>query len=178
MPRITSKRLVIDASVARSSGDENAVYPTSKHCRDFLSATLDMGHQVVMTAAIRGEWNKHQSRFARAWRVTMVARRKLHIIEVAPDDNLREKISRVAARAEDREAMFKDAHLLEAAIATDRIVISLDETARVLFIAAALSVGEIRRILWANPDKIEEECISWLEGGARNERRRQLGFVE
>ena len=178
MPRITSKRLVIDASVARSSGGENAVHPTSKHCRDFLSATLKVGHQAVMTEAIREEWKRHQSGFARRWRVAMMARRKLHIIEVAPDDNLREKISRVAARTQDGEAMLKDAHLIEAAIATDRIVISLDETARVLYIAAALRVGEIRRILWANPDKIEEACIGWLEGGARNERRRQLGFVE
>ncbi|MEN3330870.1 MAG: hypothetical protein V7641_235 [Blastocatellia bacterium] len=113
-----------------------------------------------MTEAIRDEWNRHQSRFARAWRVTMVARRKLHIIEVAPDGNLREKISHVAARTQDGEAMLKDAHLIEAAIVTDRIVVSLDETVRVLYIAAALRVGEIRKILWANSDKIDEDCIS------------------
>jgi hypothetical protein len=178
MPQRTSKRLVIDASVAQSPGDENAVYPTSKNCRDFLLAILDTGHQSVMTEAIRDEWNRHQSRFARRWRVSMVARRKLHFIDVALDDSLREKISHIALRMEDRKAMLKDTHLLEAAIATDQIVISLDETARVLFIAAALRVGEIRRILWANPDKIEEGCIGWLEGGARNERRRQLSFVE
>lgn len=132
----------------------------------------------MMTRAIRNEWDHHQSRFARAWRVSMMARRKLYTADVAPDAGLREKIGRAAARARDREAMLKDAHLLEAAIAHDRIVISLDETARGLFIAAAVSVGEIRRILWANPDRIEEDCLGWLAGGARNERRRQLGFTE
>lgn len=131
-----------------------------------------------MTEAIRDEWNRHQSRFARAWRVSMVARRKLHLINVALDESLREKISRGAARAQDNEAMLKDTHLIEAAIATDQIVISLDETVRLLFMAVALRVGEIRRVLWANPDKVEEVCIGWLEGGARNERRRQLGFIE
>ncbi|MFL6276724.1 MAG: hypothetical protein ACJ74G_16165 [Blastocatellia bacterium] len=178
MSKRVSKRLVIDASVARSSGDENAVFPTSKRCRDFLLATLDICHQAVMTEAIRDEWNRHQSRFARGWRVSMVARRKLHIIDVALDDHLRERIRRVATRTQDRETMLKDAHLLEAAIATDQVVISLDETVRVLFVTAAIRVGEIRRILWANPDKIEEDCVSWLERGARSERRRQLGFVE
>lgn len=37
-----SKHLVIDASVARSSGGENAMYPTSKNCRDFLKAVLEV----------------------------------------------------------------------------------------------------------------------------------------
>lgn len=131
-----------------------------------------------MTEAIQNEWDRHQSRFARLWRVSMVARRKLHIIDVVFDDRLREKISRVAARVKDREAMLKDAHLIEAAIATDQIVISLDETSRSLFVAAALRVGEISRVLWANPDKIEEDCVSWLASGAKSERRRQLGFIE
>jgi len=35
------KRLVIDASVARSSGGEDATYPTSVHCRDFRYARRD-----------------------------------------------------------------------------------------------------------------------------------------
>jgi hypothetical protein len=178
MPAKTSKRLVIDASIARSSGDENAVFPTSKRCRDFLLATRDICHQAVMTAAIREEWNRHQSRFARAWRVSMVARRKLHIIDVPADEQLREKISQATTKTRDREAMLKDTHLIEAAIATDQILVSLDETVRVLFTEAVGRIGEIRRICWANPDKIEEGCINWLEGGAKNEKRRQLGFNE
>jgi hypothetical protein len=178
MPRRISKRLVIDASVAQSSGDAKDVNPTAKRCRDFLLAVREICHQAVMTEAIREEWNRHQSRFARQWRVSMVARRKLCIVNVAPDTVLREKITLVAVRAQDEEAMLKDAHLLEAAIATDQVVISLDETVRVLFVAAALRIGEIGRVLWANPDMIEEACISWLESGVRNERRWQLGFVE
>jgi hypothetical protein len=31
-----SKRLVIDASVARAAGGEDATYPISVYCRDFL----------------------------------------------------------------------------------------------------------------------------------------------
>jgi hypothetical protein len=54
-------RLVIDASVARSSGDQGATYPTSVNCRDFLLAVLNICHQLVMTQDIKAEWDKHQS---------------------------------------------------------------------------------------------------------------------
>jgi len=76
-----SKRLVIDASVARSSGGEDATYPTSVHCRDFLQAVLDICHKFVMTPDIKQEWDKHQSIFALRWRRRMVANRG-HIIYV------------------------------------------------------------------------------------------------
>ena len=60
-----SKRLVIDASVARAAGGEDATFPISVYCRDFLQAVLDISHRVVMTPDIRDEWNKHQSKSAR-----------------------------------------------------------------------------------------------------------------
>ena len=53
--------------------------------------------------------------------------------------------------------MRKDFHLLEAAWATDQTIISLDETIRQLFARAAQRVGEIRDIVWVNPERTEEE---------------------
>src|SRR6059058_625173 len=124
MPRRGSKRLVIDASIARAAGGTNATFPTSKHCRDLLLAVREICHHVVMTAEIREEWNRHQSVFARRWRVSMEARRKVsHENAVAPDATLRGKIGRAASTVNEREAMLKDCCLLEAAIATDQIVL-------------------------------------------------------
>src|SRR5215208_5859634 len=174
MPPKNSRRLVIDASVARSSGDEQATYPTSKRCRDFLLAILEISHQAVMTTEIQNEWNKHQSGFARRWRVSMVARRKLCIVDAPSNRDLRARIRRAAVKDMDGDAMLKDTHLIEAAIATDRIVISLDETVRVLFLEITDKVKELRIIVWANPDKTVENCISWLRDGAKAERNRKL----
>jgi hypothetical protein len=70
--------------------------------------------------------------------------------------------------------MIKDAHLIEAARATDRIVVSLDERARALFREAALEVSELRVVMWANPDNQEEGVVEWLDRGARRERPREL----
>jgi hypothetical protein len=66
--------------------------------------------------------------------------------------------------------------LIEAAKTTDETVISLDETVRNLFISAARHVGELRTIVWINPDKTEEQPITWLENGAKHEKKRSLGF--
>jgi hypothetical protein len=65
--------------------------------------------------------------------------------------------------------------LLEAALATDEIVVALDETVRELFIEAAISVGEIRNVVWVNPDRADEKPLLWLEDGAKPDKKRRLG---
>ncbi len=173
-----SRRLVIDAAVARASGGEDAVYPTSKNCRDFLTAARTICHHIVMTPDISEEWNRHQSNFARRWRVSMEARKKVHHIEVTSQDKLYDKIECTTTSEKDCQAMFKDLHLIEAALSTDRIVISLDETARKLFSQTAQRVGELKSVMWVNPDKTEDRAIDWLEAGAKPDKNRQIGFGE
>ncbi|MEQ8753220.1 MAG: hypothetical protein RID09_06840 [Coleofasciculus sp. G1-WW12-02] len=172
-----SKRLVIDASVARSSGGEDATYPTSVHCRDFLQAVLDICHKVVMTPDIKEEWDKHQSIFALRWRRRMVAKGKFVFLDVPLDKELWDKIDQIAATNRQRAEMFKDLRLLEAAIATDKIVISLDDnTARTFFSQAAVEINTLKEIVWVNPDKVEEETpIEWLGSGAKPDSKRLLG---
>ncbi|MEQ9486795.1 hypothetical protein [Coleofasciculus sp. F4-SAH-05] len=171
-----SKRLVIDASVARSSGGEDAIHPTSIHCRDFLQAVLDICHKVVMTPDIKDEWDKHQSVFALRWRRRMVAKRKFVFLNVSVDKELWDKIYRIAGTDRQCAEMFKDLRLLEAAIATDKTVISLDDnTARTFFSQAAVDINALKEIVWVNPDKVEEETpIEWLQSGAKPESKRLL----
>jgi len=175
MPRV-SRRLVIDASVARASGGAEATFPTSKHCRDFLTAVLTICHRLVMTPEVSEEWDHHQSNFARRWRVSMVARKKLHLVDSALDDAWCDRIAQAAVGERERRAMQKDCRLVHAALTTDRSVVSLDEEVRSLFTEAARHIGELKDIVWVNPDKLEEQPIPWLESGAKPEKSRQLGF--
>lgn len=174
MPARVSRCLVIDASVARASGGEGATHPTSKRCRDFLTAVRRICHRVVMTPEIGREWKEHQSNFTRQWRVSMQARRKVYRVDVALNDMLYDKVKQEAANDNVREAMVNDLHLIEAALITDRTVVSLDENARHLFAQAAQKVGELRNVAWVNPDAADEQPIRWLEEGARPEKNRQL----
>lgn len=171
-----SKRLVIDASIARAAGGENATHPTSTQCTDFLRAVLRICHHFVMTEEIRAEWNKHQSAFAREWRVSMIARKKMFVARDVENPALRQQVDQLSVSARDCEAMFKDLCLIEAALATDRIVISLDETVRALFIAATNDLEEMKVVLWVNPTNPDEMCLEWLENSAPSEPHRCLGY--
>ncbi len=105
----------------------------------------------------------------------MFARKKVELAESVTKQDLRDKIYAAAENEKSRAAMLKDVHLLEAAMATDETVIALDEIVRELFAEASKSVGEIRTIVWVNPDKAEEKSLVWLKGGAKAEKKRRLG---
>lgn len=170
-----SKRLVIDADVARASGSETATHPRAEHCRDFLNAVLSLSHRMVMTEQINNEWKNHQSRFARRWRVSMDARKKIDRIDPPENAELQAKVTTATNNENEIEALRKDFHLLHAALATDQTIISLDETVRQLFKRASQQVGEIQHIIWVNPDRtVEEQPITWLQDGALPEAHRQL----
>jgi hypothetical protein len=173
-----SKRLVIDASVARAAGGEDATYPISVYCRDFLEAVLNICHRVVMTPDIRDEWNKHQSKSARIWLRRMVAKKKLCPCDIAVDDDLWCQVEAIAESDKERDIMVKDLRLVEAAIATDRTVVSLDNKVRNCFAKAAVQVDELKDIIWVNPAQIEETPLNWLQNGAEPEIERSLGLIQ
>jgi len=160
--------------VARSAGGEGAIYPTLKHCRDFLQEVLQLPHRVVMSPPIQEEWNKHKSIFARTWLTSMVARRRVLYVGSASRDDLRPRLADCASNEKSHAAMLKDFHLVEAALATDRTVIALDEVVRRLFCGASSAIGELRTIVWANPDKEVEDVIQWLRDGAEPQSHRLL----
>lgn len=181
-----SKLLVIDTCVLTSSGDENATFPTSKHCHQFLQNVLKICHRAVLTKDLEAEWDNHKSLFGQAWRGNMERKGKLIRIKSLEDSSLRAKIYMADILLENltenqRLQVKKDIHLIEAALATDKIVISLDDkTARRFFTQAAQEVeelSELKAISWVNPDKPEESPISWLKGGANPEPERLLGFI-
>ena len=175
MAKVTSRRLVIDASVAHAAGGEGATSPTSKNCRDFLKAVHAICHRVVMTPEIWDEWARHMSSFARKWLVSMYAKKKVYRPPGSVvDEELGDKISDAASNDTERDDMSKDALLIQAALATDCAIAALDDAALRAFRKAAKSVRRIRRIVWVNPGKTNERAIAWLEKGARIESTRQL----
>ena len=170
-----SKRLVIDTDVAQASGGEDATDPRAIHCRDFLKEVRSLNYRVVMTKEISDEWKRHRSGFAFEWRVSMYARRRVDSINPPKNQTLQDKITTTTSDEKEIEVMEKDFHLLQAALATDQTVISLDETVRQLFTHASQRVSEIRHIIWVNPDRtLEEYPIAWLQNGALPEPHRQL----
>jgi hypothetical protein len=174
--KVPSRAIVIDASIAMASG-ETSNHSTAQNCCDFLQAVLRICHRVVLTPPIRDEWNKHQSGFARAWRVSMMARKKVEIIDVAAQHSLKRRLQR--ARLGDRvfAIIEKDRHLIEAALATDERVASLDDQVRNHLRNHAAKLPEAQSICWVNPNSSDEAAIHWLESGAPADKSRMLGHA-
>lgn len=168
----------MDASVAAAAGKTMA--PTSKRCRDFLlTLRQETNCRVVMPPELGDEWEAHRSGFSRTWLANMAQRGRVIPDPIPPSEKMRHKIEGAAAtKKREADALRKDFHLVEAAIATDRTVVSLDETVRKLFKAAAHEVAAIRKIVWVNPDDTDEQPLDWLKDGAKAENARMLGYVE
>ena len=125
--------LVIDADIMRAAGVSE--HPVSSNARLILESIKSAGHRMVHTPAIIKEHKRHQSRFARTWRASMFSR-KLHAPKNASEDaELRKHLvhAQNVESPNDETAVLKDAHLLEAAAASDMRVLSKDTTAKRLF---------------------------------------------
>ncbi len=177
MARAQSKRLVIDADVVCSACGKETAHPSAKNCSDFLQAVLDICHRIVLTPVMQEEWNRHTSarvNFFRTWRGQMISRKKMVWIDPPAVRTLLRNVEETAKSDRVIDAVRKDIHLIHAALATDRSVISCDETARKLFGNASATVADLSPIVWVNPDHEDEMPIVWLENGAEAEPDRML----
>lgn len=161
-----SHRLVIDACVARASGPPGSAHPTSSNCREFLEGVRRICHRMIFTDEIMHEWNKHQSGFARRWRVSMHARKKIEFIHAQRDEHLRKRIVNETRDEAISKIILKDTHLLEAAITTDRRIVSLETNSFGHLRSIAGEIKEIAQLTLVNPDDSAQEPIAWLEDGA------------
>jgi uncharacterized protein YqfA (UPF0365 family) len=159
------KRLVIDASVARAAGETE--HPISRANRDLLRQVMSVCHKVVMTPDISREWKAHRSRLSFQWHAAMTARKKVFDAHQTADPDLCSRIDACPLSKNQRAAIQKDLHLIEAGLATDQIVISADDSARRLFATVSARVGALKSVVWVNPAEEPEALQEWLKQGAR-----------
>lgn len=140
--------LVIDADIMRSAGTSE--HPHSRNSRELLKAVREGNHRMVQCAPLLAEHRKHQSGFSMTWRSSMISRKQWVHWDYREDADLRKALVEalpVDAQAKEIEVL-KDAHLLEAAAATEQQIVSKDKTARDLFRLACPTLGSHRQILW------------------------------
>ena len=131
-----------------------------------------------MTPDLEDEWDRHQSNYAREWRVAMETEGLVYAVSPVEDQDLSRGILSTAQSTNNRRALDKDLHLIEAARATDDTVSSLDEKVRGLLREAARVIEGIRAIVWVNPAKTaDEEPLLWLRNGAPAEPECMLGYA-
>jgi hypothetical protein len=137
---------------------------------------LTVCHRVVLTAEILEEWKMYRSGFSATWLVSMWARKKVCVSDPVVDPAMVDKLKRAQLSDKSEDALRKDARLVEAALATDLAVASLDEVARSLFRTVSKHWGRIKPIVWVNPAKADDQALAWLSDGAPQDKKRTLGF--
>ena len=95
--------------------------------------------------------NQVQSRFARTWRLSMLAKKKLKILESHAQRSLEQRFSRVVIDPFVHAIMEKDRCLVEAALLSEKRIASLDDSVRTHFRDYRDSLPELRSICWVNP---------------------------
>jgi hypothetical protein len=104
----------------------------------------------------------------------MTARKKIMFVNPPENESLRSSIAQYQGRASDKEAMKKDLHLVEAALSADKIVVSLDSTARDLFASVCERTKVLRTIVWPPPVE-QADVVGWLERRTREPAEWRLG---
>ena len=135
---------------------------------------MEICHKIVMTEQIFEEWKKHESKFARTWRTGMIARRKLVNLAGVSDANIKNGIDNLAVSQKARDAMKKDALLIAAALETDGLVASTDDTARKLYSQACKNIARLGPVIWVNPATEYAAVSQWMRRGAKNSRGLRL----
>lgn len=137
--------LVVDTSVIQAAGESE--HPVSSACRNCLLAICTICHHVAVTDSMRDEWNSHMSRFSRKWRTSMAARGKP--IQIVDPESVYIDVSGLSER--ERTAVEKDCFLVEAALATDSVVVTRDDEFRRILTKTPQGANILSRIRWINP---------------------------
>jgi hypothetical protein len=172
MKRI-SRRIVIDASIARAAGTTKD--RVSSACRAFLKALYTICHRAVICPELKKEWNKHQSLFFKRWRSSMVARKKLIDGTCVAVPALEAAIAAGSFGSRQEFEVRKDQHLITLALGADSIVVSGDDTAHAYWRRLTKQCANVGQIVWVNPVHDATQAVDWLQRGAPAEKHRQLG---
>lgn len=181
-------RLVVDASVAYSASDpiSGKVTPESRRCRKVIGhlLTVNSRYRAVISETLRKEWREPETDFKKIWSRNWLAELESRgrVISLS-DAEIMDATLRSAAEAYDIEnnitnpknKSMRDVHLVEAAQATDKTVISKDKRAKRHFGEIAEDLTQLKAIVWVNPET-DDDCILWLDTGASPEPQRMLGY--
>ncbi|OCG00335.1 hypothetical protein [Gilliamella sp. wkB112] len=150
---------VIDADIARASGTSE--HPVSSSSRLLLDAIKKNGAMICFCDELQKEWNVHKSRYAKTWLVSMYSKKKVQIKKISGYtkshlEKLNESIEQKAA--------IKDAHLIDLAFLSQKIVFSNDGKAREAFSQLLCKRDEFNIYWMSAKDHINDIVLYPLKG--------------
>lgn len=156
--------LVVDASVLHAAGGTTAVDSTSLKSSLALIAIIEAELSVAMTPLILKEWHDHASSYSTSWIRDMFSRRLIK--RQAADYVLHSSLTAHAKKrlgAAQYAALLSDEHLVGAALALDKRVVSLDTAMQQILRTLAPSYSLLNDFYWVQSNT--DECVAWLSAG-------------
>jgi len=182
VPRKFSKRLVIDKDVFCAAGYKEDPENPSYRCRSVLDAIFRICHRIVLTKDIYREYLKdirdHPATYGFEWLSNMRSKDKIYPVEQETISllSLREEVLNLELSSTDEEEILDDIHLLEAALVTDKRIVSMDGVLRTCLLKTIKDIKAIGSIAWVDPHNEFDDCIDWLEAGAPLNRKMKIGY--
>jgi hypothetical protein len=177
MSQSSGKQIVIDACVASSCSSGEIFNPqpdhSGIHCRNCLMAIADGNHIAVFSPELAKEWDNHASRFARHWRAEMLLTDKVLLnVEVESFSILLDRA--LAVLTTEKESLTKDFHLIQSALASGQLIVSIESRFPQIVSVASMAVPEFTLLYYANPAVEGEVCIQWIKDGAEKDVSRRI----
>lgn len=172
MAKRNNRKIVVDASVARSAGASKDQF--SINCREVLDTLLRSRHLMTMSPVLYQEWNLHAGHIAQEWLGSMQSRGLIYFLQECTCREIRAACNMCAMSDKNKVAWKKDFHLICAAHVTDKAIISLDDEARDIFAMIADSSSEVSSIEWMNPYSEFSVIAAWVN--RVNKQKRDFSF--
>ena len=158
--------LVVDTDVARAAGDTEG---RSICCTEILKAINEAKLHIHFGRLIDDEWLKHRSSFTVGWYAEMLRRGRVDLTQAEECQALGEHLRTLHSSHNHSSIMWKDRHLVDAALARNFRIVSGDKLARKAFRKTALpAVPILGSLYWAQADEGDAGAyaIQWLRNGA------------
>jgi hypothetical protein len=165
-------RLVIDANISQSAGSSDV--PSSIYSRECLNEVLDQEHRAVFSQQLLTEWREHSSFYARKWLRSMTARKRIENIEGEEFAMYADRACACLEHDRSKEALRKDFHLAQSALASDRTIVSNEREFPAFVAVACTRVRVLSRLYYANPVIEGESCTQWIREGAEKDASRRI----
>jgi predicted nucleic acid-binding protein len=141
-------KFIIDADIIRSAG--HSEHPISSTSRNLLDEVIKHKSETVYCKTLMAEWRKHRSTYSTKWIAAMISKKKLVLIPVKTEaKDFLESLE----ESTDKKVALKDAHLVDLAIASNKIIFSNDANAKNAFSKLLDKRSNFKKIYWLSPRK-------------------------
>jgi hypothetical protein len=178
-----SKQIVVDANLTYASGNlkfnpliDPAIASIPDRNRQSLQALFEERHFAVFGRKLYEEWSRHakEGTHARDWLNRMMKKGRIMLEDGESFANLAGSACACLSADGEKEALAKDFHLIQSALATGQLILS-NETHFPRYVSLACPTDqELSTLYYANPAVEGDDCRLWIKAGAEKDADRRI----